>query len=71
MGLAGFWQCEFRLSDGGQACRSNTDCQGACLAPEGSHIGQQVVGQCASVKPLYGCYARVSAGVAEPALCVD
>lgn len=71
MGLVGSWQCELRLSDGGKSCRSNADCQGVCLAPQGAQPGQKLSGQCAAVTPLYGCFARVSAGEAEPMLCVD
>lgn len=71
LGLLGLWQCERPWPDAGRVCRDSSDCQGECLAPAGSAIDQAVSGQCSAVTPLFGCHARVTAGRAEPTLCVD
>lgn len=70
MGRAQVAQCLMPTSDAGRACTDSAQCQGQCLATEGSRDGQQVHGTCSVDTNRFGCQQRVRDGVAWT-ICVD
>lgn len=70
LGRAPVMQCLRQTSDVGKACTHSEQCEGLCLAPEGSVDGTQVAGQCSVDTNPFGCQQRVRAGVAST-ICVD
>lgn len=71
--------CTMRLSDGGKACRSHSECDGECIidiegrpAPMRSlSPGAAAVGRCTAASPHLGCYIPVEGGKAGQAMCAD
>lgn len=73
VGLLGNEQCIQTYPDAGQSCTDSSDCLGRCLnAGAWVEIGQTVTtGQCQQTDVGFGCFQVVTAGLAEPGLCVD
>lgn len=61
-GEAGAQFCLERLKDGGKACRSGADCEGACLARSQT---------CAPVRPLLGCNEIITGAGLRVSECVN
>lgn len=70
LGRAPVPQCLRQTSDSGKACTDSEQCEGQCLAPEGSVDGTQVGGQCSVDTNPFGCQQRVRGGMAST-ICVD
>ncbi|WP_407352516.1 hypothetical protein [Luteimonas sp. R10] len=70
LGRASVKQCLLQTTDAGAACTDSDQCEGLCLAPEGSGDGTAVGGTCSADTNRFGCRQRVTAGVAVT-LCVD
>lgn len=70
LGLAPDPQCVLQTSDAGRACSDGAQCEGLCLAPEGSVDGTRVEGTCSTTTNPFGCQQRVHEGVVME-LCVD
>jgi len=66
-------QCVVAYADAGKACRSDTDCAGACLAPAGVDVapGSATAGVCQADSNRFGCQTPVIDGKAGPTLCRD
>ncbi len=72
VGRAQTLQCVIPYADGGEACRSGTECDsGNCLGPVEAAGQGNVSGQCQPSNMRFGCYTRVVNGRAEAAICVD
>ena len=72
VGMFGTPSCVTPLPDGGNSCRSNADCAGACYAPEGAPIGQAATGTCqVDTSAMFGCHDLVENGVVVAGMCVD
>lgn len=72
VGMFGTPSCITPLPDGGRACHSNSECSGACFAPEGTSIGQAATGACQmDTAAMFGCHDHVENGVVVGGLCVD
>ena len=72
VGIFGTPSCVTPLPDGGQACRSNSECSGVCFAPEDIPIGQAASGTCqVDTAAIFGCHDYVENGVVIGGLCVD
>jgi hypothetical protein len=72
VGMFGTPSCVTPLPDGGQACRSNSECSGVCFAPAGIPIGQTATGTCqVDTAAMFGCHDHVENGVVVGGLCVD
>ncbi len=63
-------QCLRQTSDAGKACTDSEQCEGQCLAPEGSVDGTQVGGSCSVDTNPFGCQQRLRDGMAST-ICVD
>jgi hypothetical protein len=71
--------CTMRHSDGGKACRSQSECDGECIVDiEGKPAamrslspGAAAVGRCTAASPHLGCYVPVDGGEAGQAMCAD
>lgn len=74
-GLLGMPRCTISYIDAGAPCNDGSDCQGRCLASDQSMAANapagQVTGICAATDSPFGCYATVTNGAADPAICVD
>ncbi|NYZ62760.1 hypothetical protein [Luteimonas deserti] len=70
LGRAPVKQCLRRTTDAGKACSQSEQCEGHCLAPEGSVDGTTVTGQCSVDTNPFGCQQRVRDGMAST-ICVD
>ena len=74
-GMLEYEHCIQTMADGGEVCSDSSECQSKCIIPpqEGREYypGEAVTGQCAMTDNIFGCYARVTDGKAEPTLCVD
>lgn len=64
-------RCVVRTKDAGSDCLSSADCEGDCLAPEGSEVGEEVTGKCSEYDGTVGCYSYVHEGRATPMICSD
>jgi hypothetical protein len=72
VGMFGTPSCVTPLPDGGKACHSNSECAGACFAPEGLPIGQAATGTCqVDTAAMFGCHDHVEDGVVVGGLCVE
>ena len=63
-------QCLRQTADAGKACSDSEQCEGQCLAPEGSVDGTHVGGSCSVDTNPFGCQQRLRDGVAST-ICVD
>jgi len=54
--------CTLPNPDAGQSCQSASDCIGVCLAETRT---------CASVRPIFGCYAFLDEEGREVTMCAD
>ncbi|MBS7458042.1 hypothetical protein [Coralloluteibacterium stylophorae] len=63
--------CARPTADAGRMCRDGSDCETACIAPEGVEDGTPTAGTCHASDKLFGCHTRVTDGVAGPSLCID
>lgn len=70
-GMLGMYRCVRPYADAGKACRSNADCEGRCLAPDGPATGEDAEGRCQANDSPFGCYAEVEEGKVAAAICVD
>lgn len=70
LGRAAVKQCLRQTTDAGKACTDSEQCQGQCMAPEGSVDGTQAGGSCSVDTNPFGCQQRVRAGMAST-ICVD
>ena len=72
VGMLGTPSCVTPFPDGGQACRSNSECSGVCFAPEDIPIGQAATGTCqVDTAAMFGCHDHVENGVVVGGPCVD
>ena len=72
VGMFGTLSCVVPLSDGGKACRSNSECVGFCFAPAGVAVGQAATGTCQiDTAAMFGCRDQVENGVVVGGMCVD
>ncbi|MCD9005103.1 hypothetical protein LDO31_02420 [Luteimonas sp. XNQY3] len=70
LGRAPVEQCLRQTTDAGKACTDSEQCEGQCLAPEGSVDGARVGGSCSVDTNPFGCQQRLRGGVAST-ICVD
>lgn len=70
LGRAPVKQCLRQTTDAGSACSDSEQCEGQCMAPEGSIDGAQVTGRCSVDTNPFGCQQRVRGGIAST-ICVD
>ena len=70
LGRAPVHQCLMPTTDGGRPCTDNAQCEGLCLAPEGSLDGARVGGACSADSNRFGCRQQLRQGAAFT-LCVD
>ncbi|MEZ0470721.1 hypothetical protein [Luteimonas salinilitoris] len=70
LGRAPVKQCLLRTTDAGKACTDGAQCEGLCLASEGSEDGATVSGTCSADTNRFGCQQRMTDGAAVT-LCVD
>lgn len=56
--------CVTPLKDGGKACQTSADCEGACMVEEGGRF-------CQKSAPLLGCYSYVEDDGRVQEICVD
>jgi hypothetical protein len=70
LGRAPGKQCLRQTTDAGKACTDSEQCEGQCLAPEGSVDGTPVGGSCSVDTNPFGCQQRLRDGVALT-ICVD
>ncbi|WP_101925048.1 hypothetical protein [Luteimonas rhizosphaerae] len=70
LGRAPVKQCLRQTTDAGKACTTSEQCEGLCVAPEGTTDGATVGGTCSVTTNPFGCQQRVHDGVATT-LCVD
>lgn len=71
-GMLGQYRCILPFSDAGKSCSDASDCEGKCLAIDGSTAGEASArGQCAPDNNPFGCYAEVRNGVVGATRCVD
>lgn len=70
LGRAPVKQCLRQTTDAGKACTDSEQCEGQCMAPEGSVDGSQVGGSCSVDTNPFGCQQRVRGGMAST-ICVD
>ncbi|HST45699.1 MAG TPA: hypothetical protein VLK29_10815 [Luteimonas sp.] len=70
LGRAPLKQCLLATRDAGKACTDNAQCQGLCLAPEGSVDGTRVGGTCSADTNRFGCRQQLRDGVPFT-LCID
>lgn len=72
VGRAQMLQCVVPYADGGQVCRSGSECDsGTCQGAVDAAGRSNVTGQCQASNMAFGCYSRVNNGRAEAAICVD
>lgn len=64
-------ECTFKSKDAGKQCRDNSECDGECLAPEGSQQGEKVSGICSDYNFHLGCFRMVDNGTVSKTICVD
>ena len=67
------WQCVINYADAGKSCSSSSQCQGSCLAGEGTDRtpGAATTGVCQATSNRFGCTTPVENGKAGPTLCID
>lgn len=70
LGRAPVKQCLLRTTDAGKACTDNRQCEGLCLAAEGTPDGPATGGTCSVDTNVFGCRTRLQDGRAST-LCVD
>lgn len=71
-GRLGYDNCIQQFDDAGDICSDGDECLGNCLVTGGRvDDGSDVTGQCAPDDHRFGCYQTITAGVADPAICVD
>ena len=70
LGRAPVKQCLRQTTDAGKACSDSQQCEGQCIAPEGTTDGAETGGACSVDTNPFGCQQRVRDGVAMT-LCVD
>ncbi|WP_440225332.1 hypothetical protein ACQQ2N_08765 [Dokdonella sp. MW10] len=70
LGRAPVKQCLLQTGDAGKACTDREQCEGLCLAPEGTADGDRVQGTCSADTNRFGCRSLVRDGVVTT-LCVD
>lgn len=65
--------CLIAFKDAGKACSDGSECgSGRCLAGDPKGTGAApATGVCAKTNDPCGCYARVTNGAVQPAICVD
>ena len=69
-GIAEVESCICRTSDGGQACRDGSECDGVCLVDDRAHFEAvtsdpplgSFVGVCSDYDTVFGCYRILPAG---------
>ncbi len=72
IGLSFSLTCVFRFTDGGNVCVGGFQCNSQqCIATSESDKTIVSIGQCASVRPMLGCFREVHFGITDKALCVD
>lgn len=70
LGRAQVKQCLLQTGDAGKACTDNAQCEGLCLAQEGSIDGAKAGGTCSVDTNRFGCQQQIRDGVPFT-LCVD
>ncbi|QCI92707.1 hypothetical protein [Novosphingobium sp. EMRT-2] len=73
-GRLGAELCVHRYADAGKACHDKADCQGRCIADREGGLpaaGEPASGKCQADDRLFGCFAEVRDGKAQPGLCID
>lgn len=70
LGRAPVQQCLLKTADAGKACSDSRECEGQCLAAEGTTDGTTAPGQCSVDNNAFGCQTRLRDGVAST-ICVD
>ena len=65
-GITGAKMCFLQTGDGDQSCRRSTECESACLASPDTGKGQ-----CASERPLFGCFDMFDENGELTGICVD
>ena len=70
LGRAPVKQCLRQTTDAGKACSDSQQCEGQCIAPEGTTEGAETGGACSVDTNPFGCQQRVRDGVAMT-ICID
>ena len=66
LGISGTLRCDIKTSDSGKRCTDSRECQGSCLAPEGTEAGVSVFGACSAYVSNFGNVILVTDGKADP-----
>ena len=64
--------CIFPTSDAGKECTDSEQCESFCEAPEGSNLGEEVIGNCYEYDAglnLGGCKREVKEGIFSSGIC--
>lgn len=70
LGRAPVKQCLLQTTDAGKACSDSKQCQGLCMAPQGSADGTTVGGTCSVDTNRFGCRQQLRDGVPFT-MCID
>lgn len=73
-GMLGGWHCIVRYADAGKRCTDGAQCQGDCRLTDVTALsrdGAAAVGICQADSNRFGCYATLTDGKADAAICVD
>ena len=64
--------CDMPTHDAGKSCKSSSECESVCVAPDGADLTKPVTGTCFRSLVLVGtCLARVENGRVATAQCSD
>lgn len=73
-GRVGGLHCIVRYADAGKRCTDGAQCQGDCRLTDVAAMprdGTAAVGVCQADSNRFGCYATITDGKADAAICVD
>lgn len=57
--------CDLKAADAGKVCSDSSECQGACVAPDGVADGIEVTGTCSAYVSNFGHLRMVEHGKVE------
>lgn len=72
VGMFGIPACVKPFQDAGKICSGKSECQGLCMALEGSVVGSRSMGTCQkNTHDSYGCYDKIESGTVVAGICLD
>ena len=66
LGISGTLRCDVKTTDAGRTCKDSRECQGSCVAPDGTAAGARITGSCSAYVANFGNVIFVTDGVADP-----